>query len=67
MNENDFCEYHELCTKSVYLTHHGHTRGLQSLQTLAAVTSFVGVGPYFANGDEFEGVTSNFNGHWGGV
>jgi hypothetical protein len=31
---------------------------------LAAVTEFVGDGPYFSNGDFFEGVEANLNGHW---
>ena len=33
-------------------------------KALAAATAYVGDGPYFANGDFFEGVESNLNGHW---
>lgn len=33
---------------------------------LKAATEYVGKGPYFSNGNEFEGVMSNLNGHWGG-
>jgi hypothetical protein len=33
-------------------------------KALAAATKYVGDGPYFANGDFFEGVESNLNGHW---
>eukprot|EP00662_Eupelagonemidae_sp_cell21_P027269 gene27269-51667_t len=33
-------------------------------KALAAATQYVGAGPYFANGDFFEGVESNLNGHW---
>lgn len=64
---NALCDYRALRAKSIFLIDLGHTCVLRLWQMLAAVTSYVGVGPYFANGDEFEGVASNFNGHWGGA
>jgi len=33
-------------------------------RALAAVLKIVGVGPYFSNGDYFEGIQANLNGHW---
>lgn len=33
-------------------------------KALAAVTNYVGDGPYFSNGDSFMGVRANLNGHW---
>ena len=33
-------------------------------KALAAATAHVSAGPYFANGDFFDGVESNLNGHW---
>ena len=33
-------------------------------KALKAATAAVGAGPYFSNGDFFEGVEANLNGHW---
>ena len=33
-------------------------------KALAAATKLVGNGPYFSNGDLFEGVRADLNGHW---
>jgi len=34
-------------------------------RALKLATEHVGSGPYFSNGDSFEGIRANLNGHWG--